>query len=59
MNDDESPPGLHCNPDMAAEMAVNAVLNYTRNCGLTSKEEILKWVNQVFEIVRERLNVVN
>lgn len=46
-------PELHRDPEAAAEMAVNAVLIYLRQCGVTGEEK-LKWINRVFERVKAK-----
>lgn len=42
---------LHNNPDAAADMAVNAVLKYLRECNPADKPA---WIDKVFEAVKQR-----
>jgi hypothetical protein len=44
---------------VAAEMAVNAVLNYLRECGIQEHDERRAWIAKVFEKVNQRANKTN
>jgi hypothetical protein len=41
-------------PESAAKMAVNAVLNYLRQCGITEQNEKRQWIDRVFARVRAK-----
>lgn len=46
-------------PDMAAEMAVNAVLKYLRDSGLVDEAQQDAWIAKVYALVKERKTQVN
>lgn len=52
----EKPIDLHQDPDAAAEMAVNAVMLYLGQSGITDKIEIGRWIRKVFNGVCDRVD---
>jgi hypothetical protein len=44
-------PELHRDPEAAADMAVNAVIEYLRGCGIQGEENKRQWISRVFERV--------
>ena len=48
------PPSLYRDKEAAADMAVNAVVNYLRECGITDQSEKRTWIDRVFARVRAK-----
>jgi hypothetical protein len=48
------PPNLHRDAEAAADMAVNAVLSYLRQSGITGQSEKRQWISKVFDAVRAK-----
>lgn len=55
----EQTPELHRNPEAAAEMAANAVINYLRQLEIVDREERRLWIARVFDAVRAREDRAN
>lgn len=49
-------PKLHQDPEAAAQMAVNAVLKYLKECGLRTQDEKQAWISKVFWKISARIN---
>lgn len=48
----ETPPVMHHDPEVAAEMAAASVHRYLKECGVVGREERRAWIAKVFERVR-------
>lgn len=47
----DAPPELHREPEVAAEMAANAVLSYLHECGIEGHNDKSAWIKNVFDKV--------